>query len=249
VALVIVTQAPDPTDDIAFGVADRIVREIAAEGGPRVALVDAHNSYVEGKGDITYGTPAAEKLLIDTKAAVRAAVAAGTDGLIDIGVGVRTGYDIGRDGIGPHGIRALVVRAAGTTTAYVLIDGNNLVQGRRGPIVGALEKIVDVAEVMTTDNHVVHEVDGGINPVGERLGRGALIAGATEAVRSAIADLGPTELRFGTRDVPAVRVLGPGFTARLLTSLGDTLSMFEYMFVATLLLLLTGSLVAVFALQ
>jgi putative membrane protein len=249
VALVIVTQAPEPTDDIAFGVADRIVREIAGEGGPRVALVDAHNSYVEGKGDITYGTPAAEKLLIDTKAAVRAAVAAAKDGPVEVGVGVRTGYDIGRDGIGPHGIRALVVRAAGTTTAYVLIDGNNLIQGRRGPIVSALESLVDVAEIMTTDNHVVHEVDGGINPVGERLGRDALIDGAREAVRAALADLGPTELRFGTRDVPAVRVLGPGFTARLLTSLGDTLSMFEYMFVATLLLLLTGSLVAVFALQ
>jgi hypothetical protein len=34
-----------------------------------------------------------------------------------------------------------------------------------------------------------------------------------------------------------------------LTSLGDTLSMFEYMFAATMLLLLTGSLVAIFALQ
>ncbi|MGA8275852.1 MAG: DUF2070 family protein [Thermoplasmata archaeon] len=249
VALVVVSRAPNPTDDIAFGVADRIVREIGAAGGPRIALIDAHNSYVEGQGDITYGTPAAEKLLQDAKAAVQAAVAAGQDGPIEVGVGVRSGYTIGRDGIGPHGIRALVVRTGGLTTAYVLIDGNNLVQGRRGPIVDALEKIVDAAEVMTTDNHVVHEVDGGINPVGERLGLEALVAGATEAVKAAMKDLGPTQVRFGTRDVPAVRVLGPGFTARLLTSLGDTLSMFTYMFAATFLLLLTGSLVAIFALQ
>jgi putative membrane protein len=249
VALVVVSRAPDPTDDIAFGVADRIVREIEIAGGPRVALIDAHNSYVEGQGDVTYGTPAAEKLLQDTKAAVAAAVAAGRDSPIEVGVGVRSGYDIGRDGIGPQGIRALVVRAAGLTTAYVLIDGNNLVQGQRGPIVAALEKLVDTAEVMTTDNHVVHEVDGGINPVGERMGVEGLSAGATEAVRAALRDLGPTEVRFGTRPVPAVRVLGPGFTARLLTSLGDTLSMFTYMFAATFLLLLTGSLVAIFALQ
>ncbi len=249
VALVVVSRAPEPTDDIAFGVADRIVREIATEGGPRIALLDAHNSYVEGQGDITYGTPAAAKLLVDTKAAVKAAVAAGQDGPVEVGVGVRTGYDIGRDGIGPHGIRALVVRTGGRTTAYVLIDGNNLVQGRRGPIVAALEQIVDTAEVMTTDNHVVHEVDGGINPVGERLNEAALIAGTTEAVRAAVKDIGPATIKFGTRDVPAVRVLGPGFTARLLTSLGDTLSMFEYMLAATLLLLLTGSLVAIFALQ
>jgi putative membrane protein len=249
VALVVVSRAPEPTDDIAFGVADRIVREIGIAGGPRIALIDAHNSYVEGQGDITYGTPAAEKLLQDTKAAVRAAVDAGQDGPIEVGVGVRSNYTIGRDGIGPHGIRALAIRTAGLTTAYVLFDGNNLVQGRRGPIVDALEQIVDTAEVMTTDNHVVHEVDGGINPVGERLGLEGLIAGATEAVTAALNDLGPTEVRFGTRDVPAVRVLGPGFTARLLTSLGDTLSMFTYMFAATFLLLITGSLVAIFALQ
>jgi putative membrane protein len=249
VAFVTVSRAPEPTDDIAFGVADRIVREVEASGGPRLALVDAHNSYVEGLGDITYGTPAAEKLLRDTKAAVVAAVAAAQDGPIEIGVGVRTGYDIGRDGIGPQGMRALVVRAAGRTSAYVLIDGNNLVQGRRAPIVAALEALVDTAEVMTTDNHVVHEVDGGINPVGERLGSDALAAGAVEAVRAALNDLAPTDVRFGTREVPSVKVLGPGFTARLLTSLGDTLSMFEYMLAATLLLLLTGSLVAIFALQ
>jgi len=247
VALVLVSQAPEPTDDIAFSVADRIHREVAAEGGPRVALIDAHNSYVEGRGDITYGTPSAEKLVRDAKAAVRAAVAASRDGPLEAGVGVRDGYDIGRDGIGPQGIRALVLRTAGTTTAYVLIDGNNLLLGRRAPIVKALEAVVDVAEVMTTDNHVVHEVDGGINPVGERMPTAALVQGAMEAVRAALADLGPADARFGSLEVPGVRTLGPGFTARLLTSLGDTLTMFQNMLVATFLLLLTGSLVVVFA--
>ena len=247
VALVLVTQAPEPTDDIAFSVADRITREVANEGGPRVALIDAHNSYVEGRGDITYGTPTAERLIRDAKAAVRAAVAEGRDGPVEAGVGVRDGYDIGRDGIGPQGIRALVVRAAGATTAYVLIDGNNLLLGRRDPIVRALEKLVDTAEVMTTDNHVVHEVDGGINPVGERMPTEALIRGAVESVRTALADLGPVDVRFGSHEVPGVRTLGPGFTARLLTSLGDTLTMFQNMVVATFLLLLTGSLVVVFA--
>jgi putative membrane protein len=247
VALVVVSQAPEPTDDIAFSVADRIAREVAAEGGPKVALVDAHNSYVEGRGDITYGTPTAEKLVRDAKTAVRAAVLAARDGAIEVGVGVHGGYSIGRDGIGPTGIQALVVRAAGSTTAYVLIDGNNLLRGRREPIVRALLQLVDAAEVMTTDNHVVHEVDGGINPVGERMATDALIAGATAAVRAALADLAPAEVRFGSREIPGVRALAPGFTARLLTSLGDTLTMFQNMSVATFLLLLTGSLVVVFA--
>jgi len=249
VVLVLVTQAPRPTDDIAFSVADRIVREVAQEGGPRVVLVDAHNSYVEGEGDILYGTPSAEKLVTDTKAAIRAAMAAARDGPIEVGVSVRKGYSIGRDGIGPEGIRSLVVRVAGSTTGYVLIDGNNLVLGERDPIVRALREKVDVAEVLTTDNHVVHEVDGGINPVGERCTLEALTRDSRATLELALKDLGPVTVQFGEKKVNGVKVLGPNHTARLLTSLGDTLSMFTYMFVATLLLLVTSSLVILLALQ
>jgi putative membrane protein len=249
VVLLLITQAPRPTDDIAFSVADRIVREVAQEGGPRVVLVDAHNSYVEGKGDILYGTPIAEKLVVDAKAAIRAAVAGARDGPIEVGCGVRKGYSIGRDGIGPEGFRALVVRAGGTTTAYVLIDGNNLVLGKRDPIVRSLLERVDVAEVLTTDNHVVHEVDGGINPVGERYPLEGLIRESRAALEEALQNLEPVTVHFAEKNVPDLEVLGPGYTARLLTSLGDTLSMFTHMFVATLLLLITSSLVILLALR
>ena len=249
VALVMVTQAPEPTDDIAFSVADRIERELGRDGNLRLALVDAHNSYIEGKGDITYGTPVAEKLIQDTRAAVEAARSAATAGPLEVGVAVRGNYSIGSNGIGPQGIRALVVRTAGRTSGYVLIDGNNLVRGFRDPIVRALETVVDVAEVLTTDNHVVHEVDGGINPVGERRSVEALASDAVEVLSRAKADLAPAQACFGSKGVPSVEVLGPGFTARLLTSLGDTLSMFTNMVVATFLLLLTSSLVVTFALK
>jgi putative membrane protein len=250
VALVVITQAPAPTDDIAFSVADRLDREVGPTGGgPRLALVDAHNSYVEGKGDVLYGTPAAEKLVADARAAVAAAAAAAVSGPIEVGVAARANYDIGRDGIGPQGIQAIVLRAAGVTTGYLLIDGNNLQLGLREPMVKALERVVDTAEVMTTDNHVVHEVDGGINPIGERRGLEALTEDAVGVMRGAVANLGPVELHFAERPVPSVRVLGAGFTARLLTSLGDTLSMFSNMAVATFLLLLTSSLVVTFALR
>ncbi len=249
VVLVLVSQAPAPTDDIAFSVADRIVREVAQEGGPRVLLVDAHNSYIEGKGDILYGTPNAEKLVTDTKAAIRAALAAAKDGPIEVGTAVRKGYSIGQDGIGPEGFRALVVRAGGSTSAYVVIDGNNLLVGRRDPIVRGLLGRVDVAEVLTTDNHVVHEVDGGINPVGERFPLEGLVRESQAVVDEALRNVVPVSVRFGEKSVPDVPVLGPGYTARLLTSLGDTLSMFTHMAVATLLLLLTSSIVILVALR
>lgn len=249
VALVVISQAPAPTDDIAYAVADRIVRELSHDGGPAIALVDAHNSYVEGKGDVSYGSPEAERLVVDAKAAVAAALAAAREGPIEVGVSVRDGYSIGTDGIGPHGLRALAVRAAGSTAGYVLIDGNNLVLGERDPIVAELRKEVDVAEVMTTDNHVVHEVDGGINPVGERCPRATLVRDARAVLAAAVADLGPADVRFGTTEVRRVKVLGPGYTARLLTSLGDTLAMFANMFPASFVLLLTSTLVVALLLR
>ncbi len=249
VALVVVSQAPQPTDDIAFSVGDHIVREFERTGGPRVALVDAHNSYVEGQGDVIYGTPTAEKILTDTRAAVAAATAAAQPGPPAVGVAVRDGFSIGEDGIGPQGMRALAVRAGGRTTGYLLVDGNNLVIGLREKLVAALETVVDVAEVLTTDNHVVHEVDGGINPLGERFPLDAFAREAKAVMAAAVADLAAAEVRFGSAPVPAVKVLGPGYTARLLTSLGDTLSMFTNMLTASLLLLIASSLVVAFALR
>ena len=249
VALVLVSQAPRPTDDIAYSVADRLVRELSRDGGPRPLLIDAHNSYVEGEGDVSYGSPAAERMVQDARAAIAAARAAARAGPVEVGVARREGYSIGADGIGPCGLRALVVRAAGRTTGYVLIDGNNLVVGDRDPIVAGLLQVCDDAEVMTTDNHVVHEVDGGINAVGERCPRERLVADARDVLRAARDDLGPAAVAAGSRPAPPVLVLGPGYTARLLTSLGDTLSMFAHMFAATLLLLLMSSLVVAFVLR
>lgn len=247
VALVVVSQAPAPTDDITLAIADRIVREVSADGGPTVALIDAHNSYVVDEGDVHYGTPTAEKLVADAKAAVRAAVAAARPGPIEAGVSSRTDYDLPTQGIASQGLRALVVRAAGTTTAYVLIDGNNLSAGLREPIVRALEGVVDAAEVMTTDNHVVHESDGSTNPIGERYSGEAIARDAVAVVREARGNLGPVEVRHGTKEVPDVLALGPGYTARLLTSIGDTVSVLGNALLTTFLLLLASSLVVVIA--
>ncbi|MFZ0892205.1 MAG: DUF2070 family protein [Thermoplasmata archaeon] len=249
VTLVVVTQAPAPTDDIAFSVADRIYRELGGSGAHVLALIDAHNSYVEGKGDVNFGSPTAEKLVVDVKAAVTAAEQAVRTGPIEIGVAVRKGYSIGRQGIGPEGMRALVIRAAGTTSAYVLIDGNNLVVGIRAQVLRALEGLVNVAEVMTTDNHVVHEVDGGINPVGERIPTAELASEVRAVVTEALRDLEPVEVRAGTQEIPNVRTLGPGYTARLLTSLGDTRSMFTNALLTTFLLLIASSAIVLVALH
>ena len=249
-AVVVVTQAPEPTDDIAFSVADRIARAFRERpGAPSIVLIDAHNSYVEGKGDLTYGTPAADKLVRDVEAAVESAQAQEKPSDLKVGVAVRDAYRIGTHGIGPHGIRALVVQAAFTTTAYVLIDGNNLLRGHRAPILERLRPLVDAAEVMTTDNHVVHEVDGGTNSVGERLSATELAKDVGEVVEEALRNLSPADVRVSAQEIPGIHVLGPTFTDRLLTALGDTVSVFSNALLTTFLLLLATSLVVVLALR
>ena len=248
-ALVLVTQAPAPSDDIAFAIADRIYRKYHDSGGPEVAIIDAHNSYVEDLGDLTYGTPQAERLVADVDAAVAAARTAARPGPLEAGAAARGGYTPRTHGIGAEGIRALVLRAQAVTTAYVLIDGNNLLRGMRQPILDALRPIVDAAEVMTTDNHVVHEVDGGLNPVGERYPVDALRDDVVAVVRQALSTLTPVSVGTRTADVPNVPVLGPAWTERLLTSLGDTMSMFANAFLSSFLLLIASSIIVVFVLR
>ena len=246
--IVVVSQAPSPTDDIDFAVADRIRATARASSKLRVMLLDGHNSYVEDEGDVTYGTPAAERLSVDALSAVAAVSGASAVPRLEAGVAVRTSYSTRQQGIGPAGIRCLVLRGGGITTAYVLIDGNNLLLGHRATILSALEGVVDAAEVLTTDNHVVHEVDGSINPVGERFPAPELAAEIRGIVAEAVADLGPVEVYSGDTTVEAVPVLGPDWTARLLTSLGDTVSMFGHAFVMTFLLLLAASIIVLAAL-
>ncbi|MCI4362946.1 MAG: DUF2070 family protein [Thermoplasmata archaeon] len=246
---VLLSQAPEPTDDIDYAVADAFYRAYPP-GGPRfLALVDAHNSYRPDEGDLSYGSPAHRRMLADFEAAVQLAEERTVPGAIRAGAAASTQFTVGRHGIGPTGIRALVIEAAGTRTAYILIDGNNLVQGERDGILAGLARIVDAAEVMTTDNHVVHEVDGGINPVGERFSGEPLASAVREVVERAAASVEPVELGSGREELPGVLVLGPGWTARLLTSLGDTLSVFANLLFTTFLFLLASALVALAVLR
>ncbi|MGA7923918.1 MAG: DUF2070 family protein [Thermoplasmata archaeon] len=243
VAIVLVTQAPRPTDDIDFAVGDQVFQHFRSIAGPGIALIDAHNSYVEDEGDVSYGTPGAAQLISDAESAVMTAERAAVPGTIRVGAAIRDGYRTVTHGIGPHGIRAMVIDAAGQKSAYVLVDGNNLVAGLRDPILAALRPLVDACEVMTTDNHVVHEVDGSINPVGERYPLPDLTRDVVGTVQEALAHLTPVSVKYAVRDVRSVRVLQPAWTIRLLTSLGDTFSIFTNALLTTFLLLLTTSLV------
>ncbi len=247
--LALISQAPASSDDIDYAIIAPYYDRTFAGEKPVVAFIDCHNSYYNDTGDITFGSPAHGQITRDLPAAVEGAIRSARDGPIRVGVAARGGYTVGRHGIGPEGIRALVIDAAGSRTAYVLIDANNLLIGLRQTILEGLRGVVDAAEVMTTDNHVVHEVDGSVNILGERYPVEQLARDVREVVESALGSLRSVRVSAGQSEVPAVRVLGPGYTARLLTSLGDTLSVFANSAAVTFSLLVAASIVVVALLQ
>jgi putative membrane protein len=115
-------------------------------------------------------------------------------------------------GMGPGGITATVVQVESQKTAYIVIDGNNMVPGLREKILEALTtQGFDVSEVFTTDTHAVTaSITGrrGYHPVGEALDQTVLIRYIEEAAKTAEANLETCKAGFRTLIVPKVRVIG-----------------------------------------
>ena len=79
--------------------------------------------------------------------------------------------------MGTGGITATVVQVEKQKTAYVVIDGNNMISGLREKILAALTSAgFDESEIITTDTHTVTAIiigqgggRRGFHPVGEAM--------------------------------------------------------------------------------
>ncbi|HMA05803.1 MAG TPA: DUF2070 family protein, partial [Methanomicrobiales archaeon] len=146
--LLVGTRAPERTEDL-----DPAIGWILMAEGHRlfghVALVDAHNSMTEVSGGTFLGSPVAGEYITG---GLRAMETAGTM--------ERSGFRAGvahltlpftrEQGLGDLGVQALVIEAGGQKTAYVLLDGNNIVKGGREVLLGGIRDLVDDCEVMTS---------------------------------------------------------------------------------------------------
>jgi putative membrane protein len=117
-----------------------------------------------------------------------------------------------KDGMGPGGITAVVVKVAEQKTAYVVIDGNNMVSGLREEILSALKATgFHASEVFTTDTHAVSAIvlgHRGYHPVGEVINHETLINYIQEAAKTAVASLEHCKAGCLRMVVPEVRVIG-----------------------------------------
>ena len=115
-------------------------------------------------------------------------------------------------GMGAGGITAIAVQVEKQKTAYVVIDGNNMVPGLREKILDNLAGLgFDASEVFTTDTHAVTaSITGrqGYHPVGEVMDHTLLIQYIVEAAKKAEANLEGCSAGCRTFIVPHVRVIG-----------------------------------------
>ena len=164
--------APETTEDLPQELG-RMVREEAEKRGLKSAIVtNAHNSIT----DVVEVEKYVGALQSAAARSLQMAVAQPVERFM---VGAATVYPKEfsmYDGLGQGGITATVVQVGKQKTAYVVIDGNNMITGLREKILVALTSAgFGLSEVFTTDTHSVsalssgRRVKRGYHPVGEAM--------------------------------------------------------------------------------
>jgi putative membrane protein len=199
-ALLVSTFAPGAADDIQFGAGMPARLAARATGLEDVLLVDAHNCNVGlDVEEIPHVAPGSERAfdLLDAAETAGDTLVAGEPSSLSLGVAWDATDWTPREGIGPLGVRVAVVDVGGQTTAYVLIDGNNMVPGLRRQILDCLDERVDAAEVMTTDTHIVTTVEAN-NQVGEKIAAADLVELVDDLTATALNDREPVQCGMAT---------------------------------------------------
>ena len=200
-ALATVTYSPGFADDIEYAVGLSAAAEARNGHLSEIMVVDAHNcnNGLEGE-NLGHVVPGGERSfdLIHGADRLGERLEAAEQGSLRLG----TAHDETpwgpQDGIGPLGVRVAVVDVDGGTTAYVLVDGNNMEPWLRDRTVDdLLDGGLDEAEVMTTDTHIVNTVEAD-NQVGAEIDHAEFIDAVAALVEEAREDLEPVEAGMAT---------------------------------------------------
>jgi putative membrane protein len=202
------TLAPNTIEDLPRDLGLFVSQEAQKRGLRTCTIVNAHNS-INGKSNITEVLGALKKVAV---ASLDEAISLKQ---LPFEVGAATGVisDFGvKHGMGPGGITVITVKVGEQKTAYVIIDGNNLVSGLRETILSVLRLIgVNQGEVFTTDTHSVNGVifnERGYHPVGESIDHKKLIQHIRELTILSLSNLEPVKVATHSTIIPRVKVIG-----------------------------------------
>jgi putative membrane protein len=202
------TLAPKTTEDLPQELG-RIVKEEAEKLGLEYSVViNAHNSI-----DDMVDVDASLSLLSEVASKCLKKAVSLPSYSFEIGASTVFPQEFSlEDGMGSGGITAVVVKVAEQKTAYVVIDGNNMVSGLREEILAALKATgFHECEVFTTDTHAVSALvlgRRGYHPVGEAMNHETLLNYIKEAAKAAAANLETCNAGCLRLVVPKVRVIG-----------------------------------------
>ncbi|NIQ08112.1 MAG: DUF2070 family protein, partial [Candidatus Korarchaeota archaeon] len=193
-ALISFTLAPYTTEDLPGELEQFVQRKAEKYGLTECTIVNAHNS-INGKRDTEKALQSLKKV------AVHCMQEATELPRLPFQVGAATvlpkEFSL-RDGMGPGGITVILIKVGRQKTAYVVIDGNNMVSGLREKILSALRSQgIDEGEVFTTDTHSVNALvltSRGYHPVGEAIDHDKLIGYIKKTTYAATSDLEPAKM-------------------------------------------------------
>ena len=222
-ALLSFTLAPKTTEDLPQELGSIVREEAEKLGLDHAIVVNAHNSLTSN-----VNIEASLETLRDVAAkCLQKAVSLPS---YPFEVGTATVYPQEftlKDGMGTGGITAIVVKVAEQKTAYVVIDGNNMISGLREKILSTLTvEGFQESEVFTTDTHAVSAVvlgERGYHPVGEAMNQETLIGYIKSAVQTAAGKLEICKAGCLSTVVPKVRVIGGECLASLTVLVDKTL--------------------------
>lgn len=239
--LLVSTRSPEKTEDLDVTIGMMIMAE-GHRSFPHVGFVDAHNCLT---GDISHVMPATLVATEYVQASTMAINTAPAQALYPFSIGVsQLDLPFTREqGFGDQGIQTLVVRVENQSTAYMLVDGNNMAAGTREVLRDRLIRYVDDAEVMTTDSHVVNTISGK-NPVGMRIPPTDLLDFIDTAILQAVSDLSPAEVAASTVTCERVVVFGSQRIAQLASTVNTMLAFIGPLSIAILLVAFLLSIIA-----
>ena len=239
--LLVTSRSPQRTEDLDFSIGMTIMAE-GHRWFPHVAVVDAHNCMTDLSSPVLLATLTATEY---QQASMESMDRCRTTPLYPFRIGVsHLQLPFSREqGFGDLGVQALVVEADGQRTAYILIDGNNIAEGMREVLLEEVRKVVDHAEVMTTDSHVVNTITGK-NPVGMHVGVPEFLPHVMRALQAALDDLAPSEVAGNTAHCEHIVVFGSNRISQLASTVNAMLVFVAPLSLAMLLLAFLLSLVA-----
>ncbi len=207
-ALLSFSLAPKTTEDLPQELGQFVREESRKLGLKDAVVINAHNSIT----DVTAIEESLETMKTAASKCLEKALAH-PSGPLQIGAASVFPAEFSiRDGMGTGGFTALAVKVSNQKTAYVVMDGNNMVSGLREKVISALASVgFDESEVFTTDTHAVNAVvlgRRGYHPIGEAMDQETIIDNVKQAASNALAKLAASKTGSSIITIPKVRVIG-----------------------------------------